>query len=589
MQRSSREKRSLERHEDNFIPASSSDEDDNITDGETYEESRNKYGEDVNGDSGKHEEDSDDESVTSMTFSQQPDSPGDTPGTEVGDDDTGLEYENEVRDRFSESPITLTRAKRDKNDGGIGLKQKRGSHLVEKDGKDDRNTGDIFAVFKDKSHAIRTGQNYIGNEDPRESTEEYDYASKATGLPQGSDVDSDCPITDAHWSEETRSDKRIRKVMTMFCQDEIGKEGKPPKPGYVYIFHNDEDEEGFYKIGKSQDPPQRKYSEYFSACKFKESWDTENINKDKIRFYAHLEKLAQRELQYRSIRYTCTCQKEHIEYFYGEKEEARKVIHRWLDWLTTYDPYSDDGHLRPFWEARLKHAEFQEEGCHAECRRAKRRFPCQSCITNRWHRFRNPEAHEVLKHYEEEWEQSRKLHVAREEAWKQLYMHRQRIAICLSLLGVCLSIYTSRNMQMVVKQAVPILSALLNLAASMYCLVSRTPTIDELEPDTTAFTTLRIELSRFLVSKTSSPARRYKREPKLNSSQSNEQEPETLSDQTYKSRLSLSNTKVTPIRPKQRSANTMSSSQSTANSFLTVGSGGDEKTGRKRRRKSPAV
>lgn len=377
-----------ERHEDNIIPISSSDEDDNITGSETYEESE------------KHEEDSDDESVASMTFSQQPDSPDDTPGTEVGDDDTGLEYGNKVRDRFSESPITLTRVQRDKNPGGIGLKQKRGSYLVEEYGKDNRNTGDIFAVFKNKSHAIRTGQNFIGNKDPRESTEEYDYASKATGLPQGSDVDSDCPITDAHWSEETRSDKRIRKVMTMFFQDEIGKEGKPPKPGYVYIFHNDEEEEGFYKIGKSQDPPQRKYSEYLSACKFKESWDTEKINKEKIRFYAHLEKLAQRELQYRSIRYTCTCQKEHIEYFYGEKEEAREVIHRWLDWLTTYDPYNDEGHLRPFWEARLKHAEFREEGCHAECRRAKRRFPCQSCITNRWHRFRNPEAHEVLKHCE---------------------------------------------------------------------------------------------------------------------------------------------------------------------------------------------
>jgi hypothetical protein len=163
--------------------------------------------------------------------------------------------------------------------------------------------------------------------------------------------------------------------------------------GRAYVFATHLGQCGYYKIGVSGTPEDRK-SSYHKKCEFPEYWEVYPIPYESIFGFKRLEKLAHIELGNMNIMLPpCRCSVTHTEFFAGHKQTAIAVLKRWATWLRLQKPYDETGTLKPFWHYRLDNFDklVNNITCKAaECRETKdltEKLACQACLAARWEKW----------------------------------------------------------------------------------------------------------------------------------------------------------------------------------------------------------
>lgn len=132
---------------------------------------------------------------------------------------------------------------------------------------------------------------------------------------------------------------------------------KPTKSdgrGYIYILQNPRHVE-FVKIGCTSKGPEERQQEWMKCGYELELLDYDNECFLPVDYHRRIEKLIQRDLWNERHCFPCVCGRKHDEWFKIGKEQARRIVEGWKDWMRSL-PY-ENGLLTKIWEAKVKFCE----------------------------------------------------------------------------------------------------------------------------------------------------------------------------------------------------------------------------------------
>lgn len=195
--------------------------------------------------------------------------------------------------------------------------------------------------------------------------------SRDTGRPvEGTPAASVRPMP--IWELETNIKEVILKTAT---NDE---------KGYAYLFADQSDEAGYFKVGKSATPLKRG-KRHQSQCGHRTFTVIDGVPRGmSVPWHGRLESLALAELANMNYSYKCICGTRHREYCTGSWTEALEILNCWSRWLQL-SPYDENAQLLPFWRDRLRllgGERFSHPRCpRTECRDSDIGFSsCQKCL-----------------------------------------------------------------------------------------------------------------------------------------------------------------------------------------------------------------
>lgn len=141
------------------------------------------------------------------------------------------------------------------------------------------------------------------------------------------------------------------------------------------------------KIGSTRGSEYARLDTISKACKHVHIAKQEDPEHAPIRLHARAEILMHAELKDLTHTFSCQCKvKAHREYFDVDKEVALEVVQRWRRFCQ-WEPYGEDGNLKPFWEQRLRNfSSFDSSETELDHKARGRR----------WDQFVNPSSHDMF-------------------------------------------------------------------------------------------------------------------------------------------------------------------------------------------------